>query len=320
MATLFICIVIGYTLNKASILPKDAGKVMSKLIVWVFYPALCFVTMAQNCTFDTIKSHATNIIFSCIGVALAILLSALLVGLFAKKGTYERGVYRYALTFANSGYMGDPLVEDIFNVNVLSYYKIYCLPISLVIYTWGVGMLVPKKKGGAWAAIKKVINPPTVAMIIGMIFGFTGLNEYLPEFLTDSLGKLKGCMGPTAMLLAGFTVANYSLRNMLKNKKIYFATLLRVAVLPSIIIALLFAIKTLVNAAFGTGIDNSFLFLAFFAIATPLGLNTVVFPEAYGADPESGAGMTLISHTISVISIPVMYALMTAIFGSCTLL
>ena len=62
-------------------------------------------------------------------------------------------------------------------------------------------------------------------------------------------------------------------------------------------------------------IGNDVLFLAFFATATPLGLNTVVFPEAYGGNPETGASMAMISHTLCVISIPLMYALMVAVFG-----
>ncbi len=41
----------------------------------------------------------------------------------------------------------------------------------------------------------------------------------------------------------------------------------------------------------------------------------VVFPEAYGGNPETGASMALISYTLCVVSIPLMYALMVAIFG-----
>ena len=57
------------------------------------------------------------------------------------------------------------------------------------------------------------------------------------------------------------------------------------------------------------------LFLAFVATATPLGLNTVVFPEAYGGNPKTGASMAMISHTLCVITIPLLYSLMVLIFG-----
>lgn len=53
--------------------------------------------------------------------------------------------------------------------------------------------------------------------------------------------------------------------------------------------------------------------LTLVAFATPLGLNTVVFPAAYGADTSIGAGMALISHVLSVITFPLMYMLFTAV-------
>lgn len=44
-----------------------------------------------------------------------------------------------------------------------------------------------------------------------------------------------------------------------------------------------------------------------FAYATPMGLNTIVFPAAYGGDTKTGAAMTMISSALSVITIPLMY-------------
>ncbi len=314
MVTLFLCIAIGFVLNKLHILPKESGKAISKLILWVFSPALCFITMAKHCTIDTLVAHSSNIFFSFISIIISIILSGLLVNVFAKRDTYERQVYRYALTFSNGGYMGDPLVLAIFGDLILSYYKFYYLPISIFIYTWGLSQLVPSQDTSLGGKIKKLLNPPTVAMLLGIIVGLTGLNNYFPSFLTDTLESLKSCMGPMAMLLAGFTVGNYSLAKMLKNKKIYLASVLRLIFLPIVIVSSLFFIKEFFSAISGVKIDNSFLILAFFASATPLGLNTVVFPESYGQDPEPGAGMTLISHTMCVITIPLMFTLFSLIF------
>ena len=220
----------------------------------------------------------------------------------------------YALAFANSGYIGDPVVLALFGEEVLSYYKLFCLPITIAIYTWGLSVLVPKseKKG---SFLKKILSPPTVAMIIGIIVGLSGLGNHIPSFVASSLDSLKACMGPVAMLLAGFTIASYSFVDMIKKKKVYIATFLRLFILPSIIIASLFGIKELVNLTCDISIGNDVLFLSFFATAAPLGLNTVVFPEAYGGDPKTGASMAMISHTLCVLSIPLMYALMLLLFG-----
>ena len=332
MLMLFICIALGFILRKTNILPENAGKVMAKLEMWVFCPALSFSSMARFFTIDTISLHATNIVVSAISVGLAVGIAIPLSFLFIKKKCYDRGVYQYALAFGNSGYVGDPLVLALFGEVGLSFYKLACLPISIVIYTWGMSVLVPsgEKKGGG---LKKLFNAPTIALLIGMAVGLicgavganvpvgsTAYDVVFPKFIIDTLDALRVCMGPVAMLIAGVTIANYDFKSLLKNKKVYVASALRLVVIPVVILGALFGLKELANAIFGLAIDNTPIILLFFAIAAPLGLNTVVFPEAYGGDPKTGASMAMISHTLCVISIPIMYALLIAVFGGNTFL
>ena len=312
MLTLFACIALGFLLRRGRILPDNAGSTMAKLETWVFLPALSFMTMCRFCTPDTLSTHAKNVVLSAVGVGIAISLSLLLARFFAKSGTPEHGIFLYALAFANSGYMGDPVVQALFGDEILSYYKMYTLPISLAIYTWGVSRMIPK---GGKSALRRILNPPTVSLVLGVLAGVFGLLDVMPEFLVKALDSLRACMGPVAMLLAGFTIACYPLRDMLTDKRVYAASLLRLIAIPSLIIGVLFGIKTLFTLATGIPIGNSVLFFTFFAVGTPLGLNTVVFPAAYGGEPKLGAGMTLISHTMAVVTIPLMVALLTLLLG-----
>ncbi len=111
------------------------------------------------------------------------------------------------------------------------------------------------------------------------------------------------------------TIANYSLKNMFKKSKIYVASVLKLIVFPAIILGAISGIKELGNAIFGLSVDNTPLFLLFFALAAPLGLNTVVFPEAYSGNHETGASMAMISHTLCVITITIMFSFVCTIFG-----
>ena len=120
MLTLALCILIGFLLRKFSILPDNAGKVMAKMETWVFLPALTFSTMVRYCTVDTLTEHAKNLLLSAIGVCLAVLISILLARFFAKPESKNYGVYLYALAFANSGYMGDPVVIELLGSDILS--------------------------------------------------------------------------------------------------------------------------------------------------------------------------------------------------------
>ena len=314
MLTLFFCIAVGFLFTKTKILPEASSKIMAKLETWIFCPALSFMTMVRYCTVDTIRLHLTNVAMATVGVLIAIAIAIPLSNLFAKKKTAENGIYRYALAFANSGYMGDPIVLALFGEAALAYYKLYGLPLSLATYTWGTSMLIPKGEGKG-GTLKQIFNAPTVALLIGVFFGLSGIGAHLPGFFTSALDSLKACMGPVAMLIAGATIAKYDFVAMLKKKKVYIATALRLVVIPTVIVCALFGVKTLCDSLWGIHIGNDVLFLAFFATGTPLGLNTIVFPEAYGGNPETGASMTMISHTLCVITIPIMYSVIVSLLG-----
>ena len=81
------------------------------------------------------------------------------------------------------------------------------------------------------------------------------------------------------------------------NKKVYVASFLRLIVIPAVI---MIALKFI-------GANDDLMTLALIAFATPLGLNTIVYPAAYGGETKTGASMAMVSHALSVITIPVMY-------------
>ena len=210
--------------------------------------------------------------------------------------------------------MGDPLILMLLGEQAFAFYKLFTLPITFAIYSWGLLQLAPRgtERGNL---LKNLLNFPMIATTLGAIFGLSGLGSHLPAFINQSLDTLKVCMGPGAMLVAGFTIANYPFKKMLTKPKVYAASFLRLTLIPAAVIGAVFVIKELANLTLGLEINNNVLYLLFFAVATPLGLNTVVFPEAYGGDAEIGAGMTMISHIMCVPLMPLMYALMTLIFG-----
>ncbi len=314
MLMLFICIAIGFVLKATGILSDEAGKTIAKLETWVFCPALSFITMAKYCTVKSLSTHSTNVIFACFVVALSLIIAIPLAKAFTKKNREERGIYEYALAVANFGYMGDSVVLSMFGSEVLSFYKLFTLPGTIIIYLWGIGRLVPKNEGKR-NAIKRLLNAPMVAMILGMVVGITGLGNRLPIFVESTFNILSACMGPMAMLLAGFTIARFNVFKMIKDKKVYIATLFRLIVIPIVTVSALFFIKELAGLIFNTSFDNTVLYLTFFYVSTPFGLNTIVFPEAYGGSPKTGASMALISHVFCIVTIPLLYTLMKIVFN-----
>jgi predicted permease len=201
--------------------------------------------------------------------------------------------------------MGNAIVPAVLGAadpGILYKYLLFTLPLSVGIYSWGFYILVPHGEENGHP-LKNLLNPGMISMAIGILLGLTNAKKVLPGFLITLIESCKVCMAPVAMILTGFIIGGYSVKGLLKDKKVYFATFLRLIVLPAI---LLFVLKLI-------GASNLVMTLALFAFATPLGMNTVVFPAAYGGETKTGAAMAAISHTLCVITIPLMYAIFSII-------
>lgn len=303
MLVMFACMLIGFILRVKKLLAENADAVISKLENYICVPALILSTFMNYCTVESISEHYVLLLYSLLALAFAVLISYLLLGIFAKRGTYNGAIYRYALTFGNFGFMGNAIVPAILGAvdgEILYKYLLFTLPLNLAVYTWGITTLIPKeqRKGNP---LKNLLNPIFIAVLVGAAIGLSGVNEYIPSFVITTVDYCKACMAPLAMILTGFVIGGHSIKSLLSNGKVYAATVLRLFIIPAIILV---ALKLL-------GASELVLTLALFAYATPLGMNTVVFPAAYGGETKTGASMAMISHTLCVISVPLMYALLT---------
>ena len=305
MLIMFICILIGFILKKKKLIPESSGTTISKLENFVFVPALIISTFMNYCTVDSIGRESKLILYSTLILALALIIALPLSKAFESKDYYRRNIYKYALAIGNFSFMGNAIVPAIlssYDGEILFKYILYCLPLHIAVYTWGVAIMIPKGEEKQ-SVFKNLLNPVFISIIIGTVLGLSGIKPYVPSFIVGTLDSLKACMGPLAMVLAGFVIGGYDMKKLIKNKKVYVATILRLIVLPALFVAILLFLRA----------PDTAIILTLFAFGTPLGLNTIVFPAAYGGDTETGASMAMISHTLCIITIPLMYALLQLI-------
>ena len=213
--------------------------------------------------------------------------------------------------------MGNAVVSAIFP-EIYQSYIIFTLPLWTIIYVWGVPELLIEKseeengspaKKKEWAKhLKSFINPMFIALLIGAVAGISGLGDIMLScnggngiFVTQVIKILGDCMSPIAMIMTGITFAFIDFKKVLKTKSLYVVTALRLIVYPLTIGALAYAInRYLIN------IPEEIYVSLICSLSMPLGLNTVVIPAAYGKDTSIPAGMALVSHVLSIISIPLI--------------
>ncbi len=313
MEFLFFLIIVGYVTVKTGILPDHTAKLLSKMESWIFIPALAMGTFSEN---FTIRKLNSSLIFIC-GGTITILVSILIAFAFGKyfsQDEYMKKIYTYGLAYSNYGFMGNAVVSALFPELFMDY-MLFTLPFSVFVYAWIIPkLLMPKSDEDPEenhpdknsivsviiSKIKSVINPMLIGMFIGMILGLTGVPHL--AFFDTAVSTLGSCMSPIAMLLTGMTVANIDLKKTFSTVSIYILSLIRLIVIPLVAIGVLF---TLSKLSLPLSYELSVCILA--SLAMPLGLNTVVIPGARGYDTSVAAGMALISHLFSCITIPIIF-------------
>lgn len=304
MLVMFLLMVVGFVAKKVNVVPENTATVLSKLENNFFVPALMINTFMKYCTLDSLKENYSLILYSILGLGLAFLLCHPLARLFEKQDRYRQNVYKYIFIVGNFGFLGNAVILDLFGDATLYYYLLFTLPIQTLVNSWGLAIMIPKSESDT-SAFSRLKTPVFAAIIIGAALGLTGLGRegVMPSFLAGAISNCASCMGPVAMILAGFVIGGYDVKKMLADKKIYLITFLRLIVLPVIMLSFLYL----------CGADERVLTFALFVYATPSGLNAVIFPAAYGGETYTGASTAMVSSTICILTIPLLYSILTLI-------
>lgn len=312
MAYLFSFIALGFILTKIGALPKDSAKVISKLENNLLLPAMVLNTFTQRFTVKTLSTAGKTLLYSGAVLLVAIAISLVLTRILTKDG-YLRKIYTYGLSFSNFGFMGYAVVNALFP-EIYFEYVLFTLPLWTGIYVWGTPelLIADANKKGLKARLMNFVNPMFICMIVGMVFGLTGVMGSMDAtgetfvahgavtWFMDVIAAAEKCMSPLAMLLTGITLAFIDLKKTFTTVSIYVVSAFRLLVFPGVFI--------LVAKLLGFGEGTLFL-CALCTLAMPLGLSTIVVPAAYGRDTSQAAGMALISHALSCITIPIIFSL-----------
>ena len=296
---LFGLIIIGYILIKLKVLPENSATVLSKLENNVFIPALVLKTFIENFTVERI-SVAWQLFAGAFLVAFLMIPFSILVSKLTTKDGYIQRIYPYGLTFSNFSFMGNAIVSSLFP-DIFFEYLIFTLPLWMLIYLWGVPKLLlydSKKKQTLRESLKSFLNPMFVAMILGMIIGLCKVP--LPSFLESIVSVSANCMSPVAMLLTGIAISFISLKKTFTNLNLYLISGIKLLIMPFLFIGL---------TQFVT-LPETLYICILNVLAMPFGLNTIVIPSAAGKDTTVAAGLAVVSHLLSCVTIPLVFIML----------
>ncbi len=297
VSVLLIFIGLGYLLRRTKKLPDNAGRVLSLLTTLVFSPAYTIKNLSASLTLENIGSQVALVGYGAVIVLATIGLAFVLAKPLARND-FERRSYVYAFCIPNFGYFGYPLVEGVFGSEVLSQLMIFCLPMTIACNTFGYLLFVKNGK----LTLKDILKMPViVAVFIGMAIGLSGLK--LPPLVSDVLSTAGNCMSPASMLLAGFVLGGFPLKELFKGGRSYMMSAIRLLGIPALVGGVLFLM----------GVRGMYLALPVMILCMPLGLNLVVFPESLGIDASDNAKMCFVCNLLTIAVLPFVFALLSQI-------
>lgn len=307
MAFLFSFIVIGYLLVKFKCLTESSATSLSKLENIVFVPALIMGTFIENFTVATLSTAWKFLLMSILLAVLGVVLS-IFIGRRIFKEKIPQNLSIYGLCFSNFGFMGNAVVKALFPEIFLEY-VIFTIPFWTAAYVWGVPtLLIPRaddEKRSIFSGLKSLLNPMFICLLIGAVIGLLKLP--LPLFVTGVISGAGDCMSPLAMLLTGILLAKIDLKALLRKWRLFVVTAVRLLGYPLLYI-LIFAFVPQ-----NSFITETFLICGMCVMAMPAGLTAVFVPSAYGEDSTPAAEFALVSHVLSVLTIPLIFMLFQAV-------
>ncbi len=290
LSVLYIFLLLGFFFGKWKKEQNAHSGILSFLLVNLFLPAKVFNTFSKNFTVSYITENGKTIIVS-VSLLLILVVFSLFVAKLLTKEKYEQKVYRYSLTLANYAYMGYALCESVFGESGLTDLILFCIPFAIYTYTFGYAMLTGKGK-----TLKKLLNPMTVAILLGITVGLIGID--IPDILGSVLTTSSACVAPLSMLLTGMTLSAFRLRSLVADFKAYILVAVRLIVIPGFV----YGACRLFSLDFA-------IMPAVMMSCMPCGLNTIVFPKLVNEDCKLGAKLALLSHLFSVATIPLWLSL-----------
>lgn len=315
VAVLLIFIFVGYFLRKKEIITDGGKKMLSKLLVYLFAPCYTVMSLSTIVNIKDIVQYLSLILAGTAVTAVGIFLAVVFGHVFTKQRV-QRNILTYAFAFSNIGYFGYPVVAAIFGEVMRAQMMLFCLPMSIAIYTYGYYILTtgimenPTNEKKSWKQkLSFLWAPPMIGCYVGIALGLlsSGLHFTLPKLLIDALTVAGNCQSAPAMLLTGAALAGVPFVKLFTSWKPYVIGAIRLLVLPAIMCAIFFVIH--LCGATGETFVLAFR-LSVIVSALPVGMNTVVYPESVGQDSTEGAKTCFMSYILALGTMPLVFMMM----------
>jgi predicted permease len=297
---LAIVVLIGVIAAKLKVLTIDSKDMLSKVIFNISLPLMLFTNFLK---LDATPRLVANS-FIVLSVSGFVIFFMLLAGwtatkIFNIKGR-EAAVFKAHSMFGNTIFLGFPLITALYGVEGLLYASMYQLVSTIIMWTAGV-VILTSGDGRSWnKSISRVLNPNTIATLLGLIFFVFSIK--LPALIVKPLSELGSANTWLSMLYIGAMLVLADVGGLLGRKSLYIISINRLIIVPAILISA-FAVIT---AMFGLSHDKMVASVIILEASMPCMASVVIMAKELGADDHLAVGNVFVSTIISILTLPMV--------------
>ena len=291
--SLFLIILVGFYGRKRSIIDDTLTNGLSRMLLEITTPLL----IISSFNYDGNSSLAKNTIKAFIyGILIFIITPFMVKPLLTKIEKGKRNILQFAIVFSNCGFMGIPITAAVLGEEAVIYASIFNMCFTLFIWTYGVTLFTD---AASFKEAKKLLkNPGIIAVFIGLLL--TVFSVKLPIVLYNTISLVGHLTTPISMIIIGSLLAAIDFKAVIKDKTIYYGAFIKLIIIP----AVLYGISLLIS-------DNSLVMRTYVLIqAMPAGATTSLFAERFNKEKEYSAFVVSFSTLLSIITIPMIIALL----------
>ena len=295
----------GFILVKTKLLKVEQSAALSKLLMYVGMPFLVITSTIDKITFN-------KELLALIGVTILLAVAIMMAEFFAskpmsmmEKEEKTRGMMRFCAIFYNNVFLGIPLAIAVLSGNASAIMVLIVINIITNVLMYTVGIYLISGDKSAISLKKAFLNPVLIAFVIGIVLNLVNIKDYIPEVATYST-HFSNIVTPISMTILGMKMAGVQILSLFKSWKVYYVSAIKLVIFPALAIGILFALRAIFQ---GGVVDSSMILGAFIAFATPTAGLASTFSDTFDGDTEGAVAYTLGSTLLSVITIPLLYAL-----------
>lgn len=287
--TMVILMSIGLLCFRIGLMDDNMNKKLSNFVLMLVNPLVIFLSYQRDFHKDLLVGLMISLLLAVISFAINIFLSGLI---FHKERAGNRATERFACIYSNCGFIGIPLVNGMFGSEGVFYITAYMTVFNLFVWTHGVILMSGKKD---WKFIRKAfLSTSVIATLSGFVFFL--LRIQLPALILDPLKALGNTNTPLAMIVAGVSIAQTNIKELIKNIRILKVSLVKLLILPFIITAI-FSLLPYGQTIIATSI---------LASACPAATTLIMFSYKYEKKVSYASQLFAATTLLSMITIPII--------------